>query len=148
MRFWDSSALLSVAFHEELAERLTLLLRTDRQFALWWGTLVESEAAISRVDRGRRLSPPIRNDARAFLDWVREDAVEIEPSGELRAHAVRLVKDHPLRAADALQLAAALVWCSERTAGASFVCLDDRLREAASREGFTVLPYPDAVHEV
>jgi hypothetical protein len=45
-----------------------------------------------------------------------------------------------LRAADALQLAAALIWCEEQPAGEVFVCLDDRLREAARREGFTLVP--------
>jgi hypothetical protein len=44
------------------------------------------------------------------------------------------------RAADTLQLAASLVWCRERPVGRSFVCLDARLREAAVREGFSVLP--------
>jgi len=65
----------------------------------------------------------------------------------VRARAARLLSLHPLRAADALQLAAALVWCRERTAEAPFVCLDDRLRLAAAREGFRVLPYAEEVHE-
>jgi hypothetical protein len=45
-----------------------------------------------------------------------------------------------LRAADALQLAAALVWCQGDPLQHGFVCLDQRLREAARREGFTALP--------
>lgn len=47
---------------------------------------------------------------------------------------------HALRSADALQLAAALVACDERPRGETFVSLDERLRNAAQREGFTVLP--------
>jgi hypothetical protein len=47
---------------------------------------------------------------------------------------------HPLRAADALQLGAALVWCEEQSHGEVFVCLDARLREAARREGFSLAP--------
>jgi hypothetical protein len=39
-----------------------------------------------------------------------------------------------------LQLAAALVWCEEQPHGEAFVTLDDRLREAATREGFSVHP--------
>ena len=54
--------------------------------------------------------------------------------------AMRLLTAHPLRPGDALQLAAALSWCGEKPAGAGFVCLDQRLREAAQREGFEVLP--------
>jgi len=61
----------------------------------------------------------------------------IEP---VRARALRLVRTHALGAADALQLAAALVACGERPEALPFVCLDDRLRDAARREGFPVLP--------
>jgi hypothetical protein len=47
---------------------------------------------------------------------------------------------HPLRAADALQLAAALIWVEEQPHGESFVSLDPRLRDSAAREGFTLVP--------
>jgi uncharacterized protein len=43
---------------------------------------------------------------------------------------------HPLRAADALQLAAAVVAAERDPPSLEFVSLDDRLLEAASREGF------------
>ena len=46
---------------------------------------------------------------------------------------------HPLRAADALQLGAALVVAENRTAPLTFVTFDRRLAEAAEREGFEVL---------
>ncbi len=84
-------------------------------------------------------------DASALVPTFRlrglvEDADFIAPTIGLRERAGRLVASHPLRAADALQLAAALVWCDEAPQGTAFVCLDDRLREAARREGFAVLP--------
>jgi hypothetical protein len=47
---------------------------------------------------------------------------------------------HPLRAADTLQLAAALIWAEETPQGLEIVCLDQNLREAALKEGFTLLP--------
>jgi hypothetical protein len=47
---------------------------------------------------------------------------------------------HPVRAADALQLGAALLWRGEPGRAAEFVCLDERLRDAASREGFALKP--------
>ena len=64
----------------------------------------------------------------------------IAPSNRVRERAGRLLATHPLRAADALQLAAALVWCDEAPQGETFVCLDERLSAAARREGFAVLP--------
>jgi predicted nucleic acid-binding protein len=50
---------------------------------------------------------------------------------------------HALRAADAFQLAAALLWSRGKTTGREFVSFDDRLREAAVREGFDMLPRDD-----
>ena len=49
---------------------------------------------------------------------------------------------HPLRAADALQLAAALLASDHEPQRMEVVCLDERLSEAARIEGFTVLPQP------
>ncbi|HSJ25022.1 MAG TPA: hypothetical protein VK929_10160 [Longimicrobiales bacterium] len=57
----------------------------------------------------------------------------------VRTTAMRLLRTHPLRAADALQLAAALAW-APAPAGDVFVTLDERLATAATLEGFTVLP--------
>ena len=68
------------------------------------------------------------------------DAYVVPPTLKLRETAGRLLGVHPLRAADALQLAAALVWCEGQTSEETFVCLDQRLRDAARREGFRLLP--------
>jgi uncharacterized protein len=65
---------------------------------------------------------------------------EVTPSEDVRERAERLLGVHALRAADALQLAAALIWARERPARLEFVCLDGRLRGIAWREGFAVLP--------
>jgi len=63
----------------------------------------------------------------------------MSPDEEVRRQARRLLRVHPLRAADALQLGAAIVWAG-RYEGREFVSLDARLREAARLEGFAVLP--------
>jgi len=68
----------------------------------------------------------------------------VAPTPRLRRTAGRALAAHPLRAADALQLAAALTWSAEQPGGEGFVCLDDRLRDAAQREGFAVLPAASA----
>ena len=62
------------------------------------------------------------------------------PARSYECGAERLLDIHPLRAADSLQLAAGLLWAQERPAGREFVCLDGRLREAARREGFSIIP--------
>jgi hypothetical protein len=58
-------------------------------------------------------------------------------AAKVRAH--RLLEAHPLRAADALQLAAALIGVFDRPAGFDFVTFDGILGAAAEREGFSVL---------
>ena len=65
---------------------------------------------------------------------------EILPSEAVRGIAQRLLRVHALRAADSLQLAAALVAAERDPASLPLVSLDQRLGEAATREGFTVEP--------
>ena len=73
---------------------------------------------------------------RAFV----EHADSVSPTDDVRRRAARLLAGHPLRAADALQLAAALIWCEEQPHEETFVSLDERLRNAARREGFALAP--------
>ena len=56
---------------------------------------------------------------------------EIDPSDAVREAAIRFLRVHPLRTADALQLAAAFAAAERR--------LDDRLANAARREGFAMI---------
>jgi predicted nucleic acid-binding protein len=147
MRFWDSSAVLPLALHEPASAEMERLLRLDPDVVLWWATPVECASALAQSVRQGRLSLAAEAAARAVVERLKASAFEVRPLEEVRARAGRLLALHPLRAADALQLAAALVWCRERTAEAPFVCLDDRLRLAAAREGFAVLPYAEEVHE-
>ena len=65
---------------------------------------------------------------------------EVQPSELLRGTTERLLAVHALRAADALQLAAALQWCQRQPVDRHLVSFDTRLRDAAYKEGFTILP--------
>lgn len=140
MRFWDSSAVLPLALREPQSDAMASLLRKDPDVVLWWGTPVESVSALARAVREARLESTAERSGRRVVEALRERAFEVQPSEEVRRRAIRLLGVHPLRAADALQLAAALVWCRERPSHAGFVCLDARLATAATREGFDVLP--------
>ena len=79
------------------------------------------------------------DSARLRLRLFHESWQDIEPSERLGEIAMRLVRTHPLRAGDALQLAAAIVAAEGVPASLPFVTLDDRLAEAASKEGFPVV---------
>ena len=138
--FWDSSALVPVLVPETRSAASASLLVSDRRVTLWWASPVECRSALYRRHRDNQISPRLLDEALARLQGLVEDADVIAPTSGLRERAGRLVAAHPLRAADALQLAAALTWCDEAPRGDPFVCLDDRLREAARREGFAVVP--------
>jgi len=115
------------------------LYRSDAGVLAWWGTRVESESAVSRLEREGQFQRRAATAARARLDRFCATWQEVQPSDPIRDHARRLLRVHALRAADALQLAAAIAAAEGRPATLAFVCLDDRLVMAAEREGFTVL---------
>ena len=91
-----------------------------------------------RVPLGRH--PEIVDSARRLLRLLAESWTEILPGIQLHDQAIRGLSVHELRAADSLQLAAALVWSGNNPVDHQLVCLDDRLRSAARKEGLTVLP--------
>lgn len=140
MKFWDASALVPLLIDEAETSRARQLYDDDRAQVIWWGTRVECRSAIERSVREGRLHSQAEVRARVEMDAMLHDADEVAPSEEVRQRAMRLLVVHPLRAADALQLGAALIWARDRPAGHGFVCFDGRLREAAGREGFDILP--------
>ena len=138
MRYWDSSALVALFVDETETPPRRSLLREDRQVVTWWGSFVECASALHRLHRQGELDAAGLMQAGERLDTLAGTWFEIEPSDRLRRRAVRLLRVHPLRAAHALQLAAALVAADEDPPGLDLVSSDVRLSEAASREGFTV----------
>ncbi len=138
MRFWDSSAVVPLLAEEETTAAALARLREDPQVAVWWGTPVECASAIARLERDGA-APERVAEAFARLDDLARAWTEVEPQDEVRDVARRLLRVHPLRAADALQLAAAYVIAERRPATLEVVTLDDRLRLAAMKEGFVTL---------
>jgi predicted nucleic acid-binding protein len=138
--FWDSSALVPILLPESRSEALTSLLVTDKEAVMWWATPLELQSALYRRHRDSPLPSPMMRQAVERLRAFVEHADTVSPTDDLRHRAGRLVAVHPLRAADALQLAAALVWCEDQPQTETFVSLDERLRAAATKEGFAVAP--------
>jgi hypothetical protein len=64
---------------------------------------------------------------------------EVEDLAAVRSRAMALLSRHPLRAAEAAQLGAALLAAEADPSSMTFVCLDEPLALAAEREGFRVL---------
>jgi predicted nucleic acid-binding protein len=139
VRFWDASGLLPLLLEEPRSERMKVLYDEDHAQSVWCLTEIEIASALARRVR-EGTSVVSAESARKQSGWLAQHWTEIGSVVPVRSRALRLLNTHALRAADALQLAAALVACDERPDSFPFVCLDDRLREAARKEGFPVLP--------
>jgi predicted nucleic acid-binding protein len=112
---------------------------SDSEIIVWTLTRVELLSAIARRRREESRSAAMltvarRNILRAWDGWSEITTVEL-----VRRHAERLVESYPLRAADALQLGAALIAAEGDPTNLELVTLDRNLADAAEREGFAVL---------
>jgi hypothetical protein len=108
----------------------------------WWATGVEAVSSFNRLEREQALTALGKRHALTRLDYLRRRWNEIQPINDVRDTAERLLGVHTLRAGDALQLAAALVWCGGRPRGRHFIAGDTNLTAAAEAEGFTLIRLP------
>jgi predicted nucleic acid-binding protein len=136
--FWDSSALVPLCVHEATSRQAQAQLRKSEP-VVWWGSPVEVHSAIARLYRLRKLRDAEKQGALSRLALLNRGWREILPGDQLRDLAMRLLDAHELRAADSMQLAAALTWCQQRPARRNFVCADERLSKAAALVGFSVV---------
>lgn len=141
MRFWDTSAIVPLLLDETSSTTARGSFARDSEMVVWWATSVECTAAIARAERDQRIDPLRTPDALAGLRLLHSGWLQIDATARLREVAERLTRIHPLRAADALQLAAATVAAEGQPASLPFVTLDDRMAVAADREGFPVVRF-------
>jgi uncharacterized protein len=139
VRFWDSSALAPLLVRQRASGRMRAAYRQDSSVLAWWGARIECESAIARLAREGRLRRKSAAAARDRLDRFARTWEEVQPSDSVRDSARRLLRVHDLRAADAVQLAAALAAAEGQPGTLTVVCLDDRLGTAAEREGFPLV---------
>ena len=139
MRFWDSSAVVPLICREKTTAFMLRLYAVDMDLLVWGFTRTEVLSALSKHARDGSLSPKDFAEAKAKLERLQADWTENVDYEGVRERAERLLGTHALSAADALQLGAALVSVEEKTRGFSFVTLDERLAEAANKEGFSVI---------
>lgn len=140
MAFWDASAIVPLCCSQPASAQGRHLRRELKRMVVWWGTPLEARSAFARLVRDGDISPDERVAAVNLLGQLRATWDEILPTEKLRSLAEELPDAHQLRAADAAQLAAALVWCRERPKRRPFVCFDERLGTAARELGFSVRP--------
>lgn len=142
MRFWDASALVPLLVDEPRSSWAATTLAQDPAVAVWSWTQVELVSAVERQARDSGLAPATRRALLARIDELCAGFAEVTDVLAVRQRAMRLLARHPLRAADAGQLAAALLVGEASGRDPVFVCLDGRLAGAAEREGLEVSPPP------
>jgi hypothetical protein len=138
MRFWDASAVVPLLVAETSTAEVQALAARDPAMLVWWATEVECASAVARLERDGALDEPAATVAFDRLKRLSASWHQVEPSDPIRETAVRLLRVHPLRAADALQLAAAIVAADRRPSSVDLVTLDERLAVAARKEGFAI----------
>jgi len=145
MKFWDSSVIIPLLIEEQATPFYAAQLKEDMEgMVTWWGSPIECVSAIARKVREGVLSEEEASAAIARLNQLQKAWIEVEPSEEVRRIAKRLLRVHDLRAADALQLAAARVVAGDDESGTLvFLTEDSRLRTAAARDGFEVVAGAD-----
>jgi hypothetical protein len=139
VRFWDSSAIVPLVIRQPQTDAVRALLEEDDAMVVWWSSHTECASAVARLRRDLAITIDAESQVLRLLRKLSETWHEVRPSEDVRAMSLRLLRTHPLRAAGALQLAAALSW-AERPQGEVLATYDDRLATAARLEGFTVVP--------
>ena len=140
MRFWDSSAVVPLLIEQEPSSRAAAWVARDDAMVVWTLTPVEVVSALRRLVRDQTLDEAIARAAEVRMEEIVRTChviIDVEP---VKSLATRLRRLHALRAADALQLGAALHWTEGHPQGRTLHTLDSRLALAAQREGFVVPP--------
>lgn len=139
MRFWDASALVPTFLEEVATREVRSWQAADPRITIWMMTRVEVLSSIARRKRERPELSAVWNRAVRNVHEASSTWIQISDAVAARSQAERIILDHPLRAADALQLGAAIVAADGDPSSLELVTLDRRLAEAARREGFPIL---------
>jgi len=140
LRFWDSSAIVPLIVEQAASSQVDGWFSEDPEVAIWTLTPVELTSAFRRLVREGNLSELEAKKAESRVDELIKRSHVIINVDTVKRHARRLLGSHPLKAADAMQLGAAIEWAAGRTSGRCLHTLDLQLARAAAREGFDVIP--------
>ena len=136
MIFWDSSAVVPLLVREPASDTAAAIIEADTAMIVWWATPIECLSAIARRESDGTLSSADADAARRGIDRLGNSWNEVLPSDQVRERAGRLLRTHNLRAADALQLAAAITWARGRPRAHAIFTLDSGMADAGRKEGF------------
>ena len=140
MRYWDASALVPLIVAEPASDLVRGWFSDDDRIVTWAWTRTEIVSAIERRTRTGLLSRMQRRETLERFDAFAGHWDEVTDVLAVRSRANALLARHPLRAADAGQLGAALLVQEQLAEPLTFVCLDERLAKAAELESLQTLP--------
>ncbi len=143
MRFWDSSAVVPLLVTQVGPPHAERWPGDDGDIAMRTLTKIEVVSAVRRLVREGGITEREADEAERRADELVGASHVVVDVEAVKSRATRLLRLHLLRAADALQLGAALEWAGGNPTPRILHTLDTRLAVAARREGFVVLPEPD-----
>jgi predicted nucleic acid-binding protein len=135
--FWDSSALIPLCIMQPQSHLAEILYARYRIVA-WWATEVEIRSGLTRLKRIGSIPPAQFSSGKQLAEKLVQTWFAVHESARIAPDACAILETYPLRAADALQLAAALEACDHKPKGYVFVTADQQLADAARGTGFTV----------
>jgi len=136
MRYFDASALVKRYVREQGSVKVRRLI-TSAAPATSRLSEVEVALALGRRAREGAFSVAERDRALAALETDFAAILVVELTPEITARARTLLQRHQLRAGDAIQLASCLYLQEQLGEKVPLVAFDDRLTEAARREGLS-----------
>ena len=137
-RYFDASALVKRYVREANSTSIRRLLKLG-PVATSRLSEVEVASALGRRVREGAFTSEERDRAMTSLEEDLTVFIVVEVTPRITARSRELLRQHPLRAGDAVQLASCLYLQQELAEGVPFVAFDDKLAEAARHEGLNVV---------
>jgi hypothetical protein len=135
--FWDTTALIPLCVLQKQTA-LANVLYAGYGIAVWWTTPVEIMSGLTRLERMNEISRDQFLAGKQRGQSLAKIWDTVGPSTTVLSRANLLLELYPLRAADALQLAAAIEYFEYSPTGNVFITADQRLADAARGSGFMV----------
>ena len=139
--FFDTSAIVPLCVAQPTSQTARRAYRSFERQVVAWTALIEATGAIYRAVRLGGLSESDARRAVSRLAQLEKRWIEIPAIERVRDTALSVLSTYDLRAADAVQLASALVWCRDKPRNRSFACFDQRLAAVARAVGFTAVEH-------
>jgi predicted nucleic acid-binding protein len=137
--YLDTSALVKLYIDEAESTAVKQRVEVARIVSTSRVAYVEARAGIARKFREAELS---KTEYKHMIEDLEEDWQSyfiVEVSESITKLAGQLVHRNPLRGFDAIHLASALFLKNRTHLELSFACVDERLKDAARREGLTII---------